>query len=590
MKTKLFSIFFLLTAAAFGAAAANDLKISQTTGTTPVVFKDRIFPAEGAVGTTLASYLSAVGLGAEDSPTFTGVTANSLTAKTTTALTLTGGDNGASLSLGALNSSNASVTITPKGSGYLHLNTGTDTTVPVVGDLVINSGNYGSTTTTAQLTLLPGWGNNNTSSGFYLLSQDTAAVGGPNPYLSFGLVKNNAGGTAFENGSELARLNYTGNLLLGTTTDDTVNKLQVLGSGAFTGTLQSSSGAAAVNGYRFYSSTGALNAKLWAWQAGSAVGENVLRLRAINDAETDGINAITFTRSGITGVDAAVTGAFTASGTGTHTFGGKIIPATDADKALGDSTHRWSNVDTLSVSDGGNKMLSNFGTAIRAGESAVWQTVELWANGGVSGTFGTGGLRTQSNTAASANAGSIIAGSAGAGGISGGSLYIGGAGTFTAPAITAGSGTGLTVNIASDVRRVTYKATTTYAAFAAAGLTADKVIATLPAKSKLVSVYADVTTPFTGGGATAAAMTFGKTAGGNEYLVSFDVLSGAITRGLADADLGTSINRASAIQGGDMPSWSATTDISARLTTVTANTDQLTAGSITWYLVTESLP
>ena len=85
-------------------------------------------------------------------------------------------------------------------------------------------------------------------------------------------------------------------------------------------------------------------------------------------------------------------------------------------------------------------------------------------------------------------------------------------------------------------------------------------------------------------------MQVGKTVGGTEYIIAHDVFTAAVTKGLADADLGTSINRANAVQGGDLPSWSATTNISVRLTTVTANTNALTAGSTTYYLVTELMP
>lgn len=165
-----------------------------------------------------------------------------------------------------------------------------------------------------------------------------------------------------------------------------------------------------------------------------------------------------------------------------------------------------------------------------------------------------------------------------------------GALTVTGAAITSGSGTGLTVNEAAYSGRVVHKVTTTFAAFAAAALTGDKTIATLPAKTKLVSVYADCTATFTGGGVTDADFTLGTSAGGADILATFDVFTATSQRGLADADLGTGMTRAAAIQGGLFPSWTATTIVSARLTTVTANTDQLTTGSITWFLVTEKLP
>lgn len=161
---------------------------------------------------------------------------------------------------------------------------------------------------------------------------------------------------------------------------------------------------------------------------------------------------------------------------------------------------------------------------------------------------------------------------------------------LTASRITAGSGTGVTVNEIGTVMTLVHKVTVDYTALAAAAVTADKVIATIPAKTKLVAIYADTTTKYIGGAVTAATIIVGKSTGGNQYIVSHDVFAAAITKGTADADLGTSINRASAIQGGDLPSWTAATDVSVRLTTTTANTNVLTQGSTTYYLVTQALP
>jgi hypothetical protein len=44
------------------------------------------------------------------------------------------------------------------------------------------------------------------------------------------------------------------------------------------------------------------------WQNGTAVGDGVLRLRALNDDLTSGINAITFSRSGIASVSTTIGG------------------------------------------------------------------------------------------------------------------------------------------------------------------------------------------------------------------------------------------------------------------------------------------
>jgi hypothetical protein len=160
----------------------------------------------------------------------------------------------------------------------------------------------------------------------------------------------------------------------------------------------------------------------------------------------------------------------------------------------------------------------------------------------------------------------------------------------SAPVLTSGTGTGLTVVNVGEVRRVVHKVTVNYTALAAAATTADKVIAVLPAKTRLVGIVAETTQNYTGGAVSAATLIVGKTTGGNEYLVSHSVFSGTPVVGNADADLGTSINRANAVQGGDLPSWTATTNISVRLTTTSANTNALTTGSTTYYLVTERYP
>jgi hypothetical protein len=154
--------------------------------------------------------------------------------------------------------------------------------------------------------------------------------------------------------------------------------------------------------------------------------------------------------------------------------------------------------------------------------------------------------------------------------------------------ITAGSGTGLTVVSPGHIAQEVYSVTVTYAAFSSAGsLTADKTIATLPAKTKIVAMYADTTTPFAGTGVTDVDLSVGKSAGGVEYIALHNVFSGAVTKGLADADMGTELVSAARIQGGAIVNWASTTTVSARITTTTTHTDDLTAGSVTFYIVTE---
>lgn len=154
--------------------------------------------------------------------------------------------------------------------------------------------------------------------------------------------------------------------------------------------------------------------------------------------------------------------------------------------------------------------------------------------------------------------------------------------------ITAGSGTGVTVNYNGHLNRQTYKVTTTYAAYADTDTKKGIVIATLPAKMKIVGCYADTTAAYTGGTVSAATLRVGVTAeDAAGILADHDVKTAAVTKGLADADMGTSMTRAAQIQGGYLPSWTGTTAIYATINTTDGNTNALTAGSTTFYIVTE---
>lgn len=160
----------------------------------------------------------------------------------------------------------------------------------------------------------------------------------------------------------------------------------------------------------------------------------------------------------------------------------------------------------------------------------------------------------------------------------------------TGPAITAGSGTGVTVVKTGTVRQLCYKVTTDYTAYAAAAVTGDVTLCTLPAKTRVVGFYSDTTAAFTGGAVSATTLKVGLTAGAAEVLAVHDIFSAAITKGLADADMGTSMVRSALIQNAYFPSFTTTKTLVARITTTTANTNALTAGSTTFYVFTETLP
>ena len=158
----------------------------------------------------------------------------------------------------------------------------------------------------------------------------------------------------------------------------------------------------------------------------------------------------------------------------------------------------------------------------------------------------------------------------------------------TRAAITVGSGAGITVDVTGDLNRQLYKVTTTYAAYTDSDTTKGIVIATLPAKMKIVGFYADTTTQYTGGATNAATMVVGITAeSAAEIIASHNVFAAPILAGDADAEMGTSMTRAAAIQGGYLPSWTGTTAIYATLVIVNDILSNLTAGSTTFYIETE---
>ena len=143
--------------------------------------------------------------------------------------------------------------------------------------------------------------------------------------------------------------------------------------------------------------------------------------------------------------------------------------------------------------------------------------------------------------------------------------------------------------ITKGVNRNFYKVTTPYTAYTDSDGTKGIVIYTLPAKAKIVGFYADTTTKYIGGAINAATLEVGITAeGAAEIIATHDVFAAAVTKGLADADMGTGMTRAASIQGGYLPSWTGTTAIYATIDTTNGNTSALTQGSTTFYIVTEN--
>lgn len=159
--------------------------------------------------------------------------------------------------------------------------------------------------------------------------------------------------------------------------------------------------------------------------------------------------------------------------------------------------------------------------------------------------------------------------------------------------LTAGSGLGITALSNGHFKRAFYKVTVTKDAFITAGLTAEVTIGTLPAKTRVLGIVADTTVAYAGLAGTITLM-LGYGATPNEFVIAHDVKTAAVTKGLADADLGAGLARATAVLGGVLPSWSATTAIKARITSSVGNVGDgaatlMSAGSTTYYIVTERM-
>jgi hypothetical protein len=151
-----------------------------------------------------------------------------------------------------------------------------------------------------------------------------------------------------------------------------------------------------------------------------------------------------------------------------------------------------------------------------------------------------------------------------------------------------------TPNVRGASRYAVFNLSIAKEAWVAAATTQSIALGTFPAKCRILSVIVDVTTKFAGLAGTIQ-LQLGKTVGGTEYIVAFDAKTAIYTSGLLDADLGTSINRANAVQGGDIPNWSTTTSLSLTLTSGSGNigdgvtTTNLTTGAVTVVVTYEIL-
>lgn len=168
---------------------------------------------------------------------------------------------------------------------------------------------------------------------------------------------------------------------------------------------------------------------------------------------------------------------------------------------------------------------------------------------------------------------------------------------LTTPRITVGSGTGVTISDAGSLRTQVYKVTLAKENFTTAGVNHDLVIGTLPAKSIVHSVLANVSQAFVCGAVCTTATlsaTLGVAAAGVDYLESFDLDAATGWFGDADAEVGTKLDVAANTNGGfPVPAGGA---ITMRAVSGTGNwgdgasATNLTAGALEFYILYSILP
>jgi hypothetical protein len=133
------------------------------------------------------------------------------------------------------------------------------------------------------------------------------------------------------------------------------------------------------------------------------------------------------------------------------------------------------------------------------------------------------------------------------------------------------------------------KLTVDYKAFTTAATTQNLTLFALPAKTRVCKAVVEVTTGFAGVASLTVSLGTNATTY-NNLILAFDPSSTA-QKGLLDADMGTALTRAAAIQGGYLPSWSGTTNLNLQLIGAanlgTGTVTNLTAGSINVYLTVE---
>lgn len=152
--------------------------------------------------------------------------------------------------------------------------------------------------------------------------------------------------------------------------------------------------------------------------------------------------------------------------------------------------------------------------------------------------------------------------------------------------------TGVTQDSYGYLGNQVWKVTIDKAAWTSAATSQSLVIATLPAKTRIVGAYADITTAYAGLAGTIQLSV--STTGAVDLLSPADVKTAAVTLGLTAGQLGAGLST-NFVQNVYVANWAGATQIQVTLASGTGNigtgtATNLTNGVVTVYLITETLP
>jgi hypothetical protein len=122
------------------------------------------------------------------------------------------------------------------------------------------------------------------------------------------------------------------------------------------------------------------------------------------------------------------------------------------------------------------------------------------------------------------------------------------------------------------------------------GSTANTItLGSLPARARIINVIANTTTAFRGGAVTAVTCSVGGT-GSTDYLAAHDVRTAVVTKGLVTGDMGTFLAPSHNNTIGYLPSFSASSSVTATYISTGANLSALAQGHTDFYVTFEVLP